>query len=88
MIYLNQLEDFHIYKKPFLFPYKDDKRKGNSVFLITPNIDSSIALINHPILKDNTRYYRGYYIERDVTYYVNHESQTYGRMTDNTVLSH
>ena len=88
MIYLNQLEDFHLYKKPFLFPYKDDKRKGNTVFLITPNIDSSIELINNPLLKDNNRYYKGYYIERDITYYINHESQTYYRMVDNTILIH
>ena len=88
MIYLNQLKDYHIYKNPFMFPSNgNDKRKGNIVYLITPNIDSSTGVINHRLLKDN-KYYNGYYIERNVTYYVNLESNCYEKLLTNTVTIH
>ena len=89
MIYLDQLKDFHVYKKPFLFPKgtNKDKKKGNSVFLLTPSIDSSIGLINHPLLKDN-KYYNGYYIEKDVSFFINNESKCFEYDPKSTLYIH
>jgi hypothetical protein len=46
-----------------------DKKKGSVIFLLTPNMSSSISLMNNPLLVNKLRY-RGYDIEKDLTYYI------------------
>lgn len=70
MIYIDELKQLRLYNKPFLLPTNmKDKKKGKSVMLLTPNIESSINLMKHPLLIN--RYYNSYYIEKDVSFYIN-----------------
>jgi hypothetical protein len=73
MIYIDELEQLKLYSKPFLLPANSkDKKKGKSVMLLTPNIESSIGLMKHNLLIN--RYYNSYYIEKDVSFYVNDDN--------------
>ena len=70
MIYIDELKNLRIYKRPFLLPIDiKNKRKGNSVMLLTPNIESSIRIMNHNLLIN--KYYYSYYLEKDVSFYIN-----------------
>lgn len=73
MIYIDELEQLKLYSKPFLLPANSkNKKKGKSVMLLTPNIESSIGLMKHNLLIN--RYYNSYYIEKDVSFYVNDDN--------------
>jgi len=73
MIFLDELNYMMLYKKKFHLPINEkDKRKGSAIFLLTPNFESSIKIINNPLLVNN-RYFESYYIEKSVTYYITSE---------------
>lgn len=73
MIFLDELKPMVLYKKPFHLPIDEkDKRKGAVSFLLTPSYESSIQLMKNPLLVNN-RYYEAYYIEKDITYFINQE---------------
>ena len=47
MFFVDELKDFKMYKKKFLYPINSDNKKLNSaVILLSPNIESSIKIIN------------------------------------------
>lgn len=70
MIYIDEIKDLRLYKKPFLLPrYGNDKKKNNAIFLLTPNIECSMSIINHPLMIN--KYYHGYFLDRDVSLYIN-----------------
>lgn len=73
MIFLDELQPMKLYKKPFHLPINEkDKRKGSVSFLLTPNYQSSIELMKNPLMI-NRKYYESYYIEKDITYFINQE---------------
>lgn len=73
MIFLDELEKMKLYKKPFYLPIvEEDKRRNSAVFLLTPNIESSINVLNHKLLI-HKNFYESYFIEKDITYYINQE---------------
>lgn len=73
MIFLDELKPMVLYKKPFHLPIDEkDKRKGAVSFLLTPSYESSIQLMKNPLLVNN-KYYESYYIEKDITYFINQE---------------
>lgn len=73
MYFLDELVNFRMYKKQFCLPLNmNNKRKGSCALLLTPNVASTKAFFNNPLFVN--RYYNGYYIERAVMYYINHES--------------
>lgn len=73
MYFVDELTNLRMYKKQFCLPLNmDNKRKGSCALLLTPNVDSTKAFFNNPLFVN--RYYNGYYIERAVMYYINHES--------------
>ena len=75
MIYIDELKDLRIYKKKFLLPRNGiNKKKGNVAMLLTPNNESSINLLKHPLMIN--KYYKGYYLEKDISFMINHESNT------------
>ena len=79
MIYIDELKDLRIYKKKFLLPRNGfNKKKGNVAMLLTPNNESSINLLKHPLMIN--KYYKGYYIEKDVSFMINHENGTISGM--------
>ena len=84
MIFIEKMKSFKIYKtKTFLPTIKGDKKKGSAVLLMTPNYESSKKLMNNPMFV-NSRRFASYYIERDVSYYIN--SKIVEEVDENTIF--
>lgn len=81
MIHIDELKNMWIYKKIVHLPinYKN-KRKGSAVILLTPNVTSSINMMKHPLLIN--KYHNGYYIEKDILYFINNENTVVGNVDD------
>ena len=73
MIFVDELKNVKLYKRPVRLPINLDgnKKRGSCVFLLTPSIDASINVINNPMIL--SRYHRSYYIERDINRYITSE---------------
>lgn len=73
MIFLDEIKPMVLYKKPFHLPINEkNKKKGSVSFLLTPSYESSIELLKNPLLI-NRKYYESYFIEKDITYFINQE---------------
>lgn len=71
MIFLDQMKNLKIYRKPVFLPtLENDKKKKSAIMLLTPNYESSKRLMNHPLLINRLRF-QSYYLEQDVSYYIN-----------------
>ena len=71
MIFLDKTKNLRIYKKPFYLPtVEKDKKKKSVILLLTPNFESSKGLINNPLTINRLRF-QSYYLQRDVSYYIN-----------------
>jgi hypothetical protein len=65
-----------LYKKKFYLPInKKDKRKGSAILLLTPNYETSNALMNSPFIINKNKSFQSYYIEKDIMYTIQHESR-------------
>ena len=70
MIFVDQMKNLKIYKKPMLLPTLEaDKKKHSAIFLLTPNYESSKKLMNHPMIINRKRF-ESYYLEQDLSYYI------------------
>lgn len=73
MFFVDELKDFKMYKKKFLFPINSSNKKlGSVVILLTPNMESSIGIINHELLTN--RFFKSYFIDKSVLYYIQQEN--------------
>ena len=73
MITIDEMKHEHIYKKQFYAPFNlKDKKHGSLIFLLTKGVNSSIDLIRNKFMI-NKKYFESYYVEKDITYYINHE---------------
>jgi hypothetical protein len=54
----------------FLPTIEDDKKKGAVVLMLTPNYNSSRRIMNYPLFVNKLRY-SSYYLEKNVSYYIN-----------------
>lgn len=71
MIFLEQMKNLKIYKRPMFLPtIENDKKKKSAIMLLTPNYESSKQLMNHPLTVNRLRF-QSYYLEQDVSYYIN-----------------
>ena len=71
MIFIDKMKNFKIYRtKTFLPTVNGDKKKGSAILLMTPNYESSRKLMNSELFV-NSRRFSGYFIEKDVSYYIN-----------------
>ena len=76
MVYLDDLKYMKLYKKQFYLPINmSDKKHGSAILLLTPNYESSLALMNNKFSVNRARSFESYYIERDITYTINHETR-------------
>ena len=74
-IYLDDIKDMRLTRTPFYLPINEEnKKKNSSIFLMTPNLDSSIQLMQHP-LTINRNLFESYYIEKDIAFILNELSQ-------------
>lgn len=69
MIFLDELKNLKIYNKQFMFINEKDKMKNAAIVLLTPDVKSSIACIESDLI--NTKYYKGYYLEKDISLILN-----------------
>ena len=84
MIFLDELKDVKLYKKPFHLPISyDDKRKGSLIYLLTNDYDESIKIMNHKLIINNN-YFKSYYIEKDITYFINENGYIINEDNENT----
>ena len=73
MYTIDDLKPLRVYNKRLHLPLSENsRREGSAIFLLTPNINSSIDMINNRIFI-NQNYFNSYYIEKDTSYYINHE---------------
>jgi len=73
MIFLNELKDGILYKKPsYLSIDQKNKKTGSAVFLLTPDYDSSKKILGSEMILQ--KYFESYFIEKDITYYINQEN--------------
>ena len=87
MIYIDEIKDLKLYKRPFLLPRNGtDRKRGNVIMLLTPNHESSMNLLKNPFMKN--KYYKSYYLERDVSFYINHENNTLSHIEDSDEYIH
>jgi hypothetical protein len=71
MIFIDKMKNFKIYKtKTFLPTTPTSKKKGAAILLLTPNYESSKKLMNNSLFVNSGRY-ASYYIEKDISYYIN-----------------
>lgn len=71
MIFIEKMKNFKIYMtQSFLPTLKKDKKKGSAILMMTPNYESSRKLMNNNMFVNNRRF-ESYYIEKDVSYYIN-----------------
>lgn len=74
MIFIDKMKNLKIYRTPMFLPTLErDKKKKSSIFLMTPNYESSKKLINNPLFINKLRF-ASYFIDRDVSYYINSKS--------------
>ena len=73
MITIEEMKNCILYKKPFYAPFNDkDKKKGSLIYLLTNSFNSSLELMNNKFMMNN-KYFHSYYVEKDITYYINNE---------------
>lgn len=73
-IYIDELENLTLYRKKFYAPINEEnKRKGSVIFLLSNGLESSKKMMQHPLMLNNNLY-ESYYIEKDITYFINQEN--------------
>ena len=76
MVYLDDLKYMKLYKKKFYLPINmSDKKHGSAILLLTPNYESSSALMNNQFAVNRNRSFECYYVEKDILYTINHETR-------------
>jgi hypothetical protein len=74
-IYLDDIKPLRLTKTEFFLPInEEDKRKNSAIFLLTPNLESSINTMKHPLAL-NRRLFQSYYIEKDISFVLNEARQ-------------
>lgn len=74
MLFSKDIKNLRIYRQKMFLPTLEtsdtpNKKTKSAIVLLTPNRQSSISLMKHPLLV-NMKRYQSYYIERDLTYFI------------------
>lgn len=73
MYFLDELDNYRLYRRSVLLPIDEKNKKHNcSAFLLSPNIEGTKDIFRNSLLVN--RYYNAFYTERAVLYYVNQEN--------------
>jgi len=74
-VYLDDIKPLRLTKTEFFLPInEEDKKKNSAIFLLTPNLESSINMMKHPLAL-NRRLFESYYIEKDIAFILNESRQ-------------
>lgn len=86
MFFLDELKDFKLYRRKFVAPIVEtNKKKGSFIYLMTPNTNSTINVLNHKLF--NPKYFESLYIERDAVLFVGDASKITNEYTDTFTYS-
>ena len=74
MLFSKDIKNLRIYRQKMFLPTLEtsdtpNKKTKSAIFLLTPNRKSSLNLMKHPLMV-NMKRYQSYYIERDLTYFI------------------
>lgn len=73
MYFLDELDNYRLYRRSVLLPIDEKNKKHNcAAFLLSPNIEGTKDIFRNSLLVN--RYYNTFYTERAVLYYVNQEN--------------
>jgi hypothetical protein len=74
MIFIDKMKNLRIYKTQLYLPtLPDNKKKNSTIMLLSPNYAASKKLMSHNLFINKLRY-SSYYIEKDLSYYINDKS--------------
>lgn len=78
---IDELHPLKLYSGNYFYNIqKEDRKKGSLVYLMTPNKQSSINVINHKLGKRNNILFQSYFLDRNIDFVINgnlSESKTY-----------
>ena len=64
---LDELKNLQLYQGRFFYPLnKVDRKRGSIIYLLTPNIESSIKIMNNDMASQNIPYFKAYYLEKNI----------------------
>ena len=74
MIFLDKTKNLRIYKTQAYLPtVEDDKKKFSTIMLLTPTFESSKRIMESNLFVNKLRY-ASYYLERELSYFINDKS--------------
>ena len=83
-IFLNELTPFRLYRGQYYYPIDLKDRTHNSiVYLMTPNTESSINILNNRLAKLNNMIFNSYFIEKNVNLIINNDLNKDGDISIN-----
>ena len=91
-IHVNDLKDLKMYRgnnKLFIPLAPDNNKKGSLIYLLTPNIESSINMINTPMII-NRNWFRSYYVDKSISAIIKSDTseiQEFVQYEDSTVVN-
>ena len=85
-IFFDEAKPLKLYNGSFYYPIDLKDRFHNSiVYLMTPNIQSSINVLNHPLTKYNQKQFYSFFMERNIVYILqNNMIQSINRNNETT----
>ena len=71
-LFLNELKPLRVYNGPYYYPIDMKDRLNNSiVYLLTPDIKSTISFLNSKNNKPNSNSFNSYFVEKNIQFVIN-----------------
>lgn len=85
MIFLDEIKDLKLYNKKFYLPIDlKNKNTGSVVMLLGNQPNQTTEILKNPLL--NRKYFKSYYIEKNISIYVNNEGYMINKDNLDTLL--
>jgi len=73
-IFLDELQPLRLFRGKFYYPIDmKDRMKNSIVYLMTPNKESTIKTLNHPLSIQTRTMFKSYFIEKNVQLIINNQ---------------
>ena len=70
-VYLNEIKPLRLYTGKFRYPIDMKNRMNNSiVYLLTPNIKSTIKVLNNTMADQNRQIFKSYFLEKNIQFVI------------------
>jgi len=81
-IYLSEIRPLVMYKGQFAYPINmKDRKNGSIIYLLTPNIESSLKVLNYKNSSPlNSQLFKSYYLEKSVDFIINNSFNESGNL--------